>query len=55
MRITTGNLVASYFVRRVDHQMVPFQAFVTEVEVERGTGFVSRILDAGSPYFEEKQ
>lgn len=55
IRFTSGALVSTYYVKRVDHRMVPFQAFVTDVEVERGTGFIARVLQAGSPYFEEQQ
>jgi len=55
LRITTGTLVATYYVNRVTHRMVPYQPFFTEVDVSRGTGFIARVLQSGAPYYEERQ
>lgn len=54
IRLRRGTMMASYYVVQVDHEFVPFQGFVTTAQVERGTGFMTRVADTGSPYFKEQ-
>lgn len=55
LRIARGQLVSTYYVSQVDHQLTPYQSFITSVSVERGTGFIERVKSGSiSPYYEDR-
>lgn len=56
LRLTRGSMVSELYVTSVAHQFVPFGAFTTTVNVERGTSFTERIkrgVGRDSPYLSE--
>lgn len=56
LNLEHGNMQSSYYVTSVTHEYVPFGGFFTSVQVERGTGFIDRVLQgsgAASPYWSE--
>lgn len=55
-RLTHGGMVSDYYAVSVTHDYVPFQRYITQVEFERGTGFIDRVTRGGgkdSPYWGE--
>ena len=53
LRLRRGDFEATYYITGVDHEFIPFTAFVSTVSVDRGTGFVRRITRGSSPYLAE--
>lgn len=57
LRLKQGPMTSDYYVVQVTHEFLPFRSFMTNVVVERGTGFVQRIQRGGgadSPYLAEQ-
>lgn len=57
VRLRRGGIVSMYYVAAVDHEFLPYQAFITTLQVERGTGFAERIRAGApvSPYLSERR
>lgn len=55
LEIHDGALHSSYYVSQVDQTFRPFHEFITDVHVERGTGFIERNRAAQSPYLAERR
>lgn len=56
IRLAHGNMRSYFYVVSVTHDLTPFGSYFTEVQFERGTGFVDRVqASAGnqSPYYSE--
>lgn len=56
LRVRRGSFSAEYYVHRVQQDFVPFQGWMTNVFVDRGTGFAKRAAMGGgadSPYLAE--
>ena len=54
IRLHRGSTTAIYYVTQVNHDYQPFgSGFMTTAIVERGTGFIERISNKGSPYMQE--
>lgn len=56
IRLTHGNMRSYYYVVAVTHDYRPFGEYMTNVQVERGTGFIDRSQrgsGANSPYWGE--
>ncbi|WP_433703735.1 hypothetical protein [Paraburkholderia sacchari] len=56
LRLTHGAMQSDYYIVGVTHDFTPFGSYFTEVQFERGTGFVDRIQSAGgqqAPYYSE--
>jgi hypothetical protein len=56
LRLTHGTMRSYHYVVSVVHDYTPFGAYFTEVQFERGTGFVDRIQNAAgqqAPYYSE--
>ncbi|MGF6641773.1 hypothetical protein [Paraburkholderia sp. MM6662-R1] len=55
VRLTHGNMRSLYYVVAVTHDFTPFGNYLTEVQFERGTGFIDRVQRAGpdSAYWDE--
>lgn len=53
LRLKRGSTVAIYYLTHVEHEFVPFAGYWTTVQFERGTGFVERVRNGGSPYLGE--
>lgn len=56
MRLNHGNMQSLYYAVAVSHDYRPFSSYTTNVQVERGTGFVDRVQQesgAASPYWGE--
>ena len=48
--LNRGATQARYYVNSVTHEFKPFVSYETTVQVSRGTGFVERLNQTGSPY-----
>lgn len=56
LRLERGSMTSEFYVTNVVHQFVPFGAFTTTVNVERGTSFAERVkrgFGRESPYLSE--
>jgi hypothetical protein len=56
VRLTHGTMRSYHYVVSVIHDYTPFGAYFTEIQFERGTGFVDRIQNAAgqqAPYYSE--
>lgn len=56
LRLERGSMTSEFYVTNVVHQFVPFGAFTTTVNVERGTSFAERVKRGSgreSPYLSE--
>jgi hypothetical protein len=56
VRLTHGNMRSYYYAVSVTHDFTPFGNYFTEVQFERGTGFIDRVQRAAgqdSPYWDE--
>ncbi len=55
LQLTRGSLVAEYYITSVAHNFAPLQTWTTQVQVERGTGFLARNKMQQSPYLIESR
>jgi hypothetical protein len=56
LNLAHGNMLSAYYVTAVTHDFVPFGNYFTEIDFERGTGFVDRVLQTfgqQSPFYSE--
>lgn len=56
VRLENGGMFSDHYVTSVTHDYLPFQRYLTQVEFERGTGFIDRVQREGgrqSPYWAE--
>lgn len=55
LRLTRGDLVSEFYVTGVTHTMQPLNVWTTSLQVERGTGFLTRLRVSDSPYLAENR
>ena len=53
LQLTRGSLVAEYYITSVSHNFAPLQTWTSQIQVERGTGFLARNKMQQSPYLAE--
>lgn len=53
LRITRGSLESQFYMTAVSHTFQPFGPWMSTLTLERGTGFLERNKEAGSPYYLE--
>lgn len=53
LRLTRGDLVAEAYVSKVSHTIAPLDGWTTQVNLERGMGFLERLRMASAPFWRE--
>lgn len=53
LRISRGSMESQAYMTAVTHQFQPFGPWVSTLTLERGTGFLERNKETGSPYYLE--
>lgn len=53
LRLTRGDLVAEAYITKVTHNIAPLDGWTTQVNLERGMGFLERLRMASAPFWRE--
>ncbi len=53
-KVRLGTIQFDVYIVQVSDEFIPYQGYTTEIAFERGTGFVERIKNGGSPWLAEQ-